>query len=204
MRFFALVLPIVLLLPGHGHASAEEALPLPSVTLDEVKEPAVELTKAERIDKLFETLTTSKDERAAKEAERSILRLWLESDSDTVDLLMNWALGATQEQRYPRALDFLDRVIVMKPDYAEGWNKRATVHFLMEDYSRSLADIGQVLALEPRHFGALSGFGMIMRALGEDEQAMIAYREALAVDPYLDNVQEALDELEAKEVGESL
>ncbi|MEP0321038.1 hypothetical protein [Bauldia litoralis] len=204
MRFLALVLPIVLLLPGHCHASAEEALPLPSVTIDEVKEPAVELTKAERIDKLFETLTTSKDERAAKEAERSILRLWLESDSDTVDLLMNWALGATQEQRYPRALDFLDRVIVMKPDYAEGWNKRATVHFLMEDYSRSLADIGQVLALEPRHFGALSGFGMIMRALGEDEQAMIAYREALAVDPYLDNVQEALDELEAKDIGESL
>lgn len=204
MRFLALVLPIVLLLPGHGHASTEEALPLPSVTLDEVKEPAVELTKAERIDKLFETLTTSKDERAAKEAERSILRLWLESDSDTVDLLMNWALGATQEQRYPRALDFLDRVIVMKPDYAEGWNKRATVHFLMEDYSRSLADIGQVLALEPRHFGALSGFGMIMRALGEDERAMTAYREALAVDPYLDNVQEALDELEAKDIGESL
>ncbi|SDB03192.1 hypothetical protein [Bauldia litoralis] len=204
MRFIALVLPIVLLLPGHGHASTEEALPLPSVTLDEVKEPAVELTKAERIDKLFETLTTSKDERAAKEAERSILRLWLESDSDTVDLLMNWALGATQEQRYPRALDFLDRVIVMKPDYAEGWNKRATVHFLMEDYSRSLADIGQVLALEPRHFGALSGFGMIMRALGEDERAMTAYREALAVDPYLDNVQEALDELEAKDIGESL
>lgn len=177
---------------------------MPSVTIDEVKEPAVELTKAERIDKLFETLTTSKDERAAKEAERSILRLWLESDSDTVDLLMNWALGATQEQRYPRALDFLDRVIVMKPDYAEGWNKRATVHFLMEDYSRSLADIGQVLALEPRHFGALSGFGMIMRALGEDERAMTAYREALAVDPYLDNVQEALDELEAKDIGESL
>lgn len=204
MRFLALVLPIVLLLPGHGHASTEEALPLPSVTLDEVKEPAVELTKAERIDKLFETLTTSKDERAAKEAERSILRLWLESDSDTVDLLMNWALGATQEQRYPLALDFLDRVIVMKPDYAEGWNKRATVHFLMEDYSRSLADIGQVLALEPRHFGALSGFGMIMRALGEDERAMTAYREALAVDPYLDNVQEALDELEAKDIGESL
>lgn len=204
MRFLALVLPIVVLLPGHGHASTEEALPLPSVTLDEVKEPAVELTKAERIDKLFETLTTSKDERAAKEAERSILRLWLESDSDTVDLLMNWALGATQEQRYPRALDFLDRVIVMKPDYAEGWNKRATVHFLMEDYSRSLADIGQVLALEPRHFGALSGFGMIMRALGEDERAMTAYREALAVDPYLDNVQEALDELEAKDIGESL
>ena len=61
-----------------------------------------------------------------------------------------------------------------------------------------------MLELEPRHFGALSGFGMIMRALGDDERAMVAYREALAVDPYLDNVKEALDELEAKDFGEEL
>lgn len=161
-------------------------------------------TKAERIDLLFETLMTSNDRQSAEEAERAILRLWLESGSDTVDLLMDWALDSMREKRYPRALDFLDRVVLMQPDYIEGWNKRATVHFMMEEYGRSIADIGRVLELEPRHFGALSGFGMIMRALGDDERAIVAYRQALEVDPYLDNVRDALEELETKSVGEEL
>ena len=117
---------------------------------------------------------------------------------------MNWALAAMQAKKYPRALDFLDRVVLMEPDYVEGWNKRATVYFLMDDYNHSIADIGHVLALEPRHFGALSGLGMIMRELGDDNRAMAAYRAALAVDPLLDNVRDALDELETKAKGQDL
>ncbi len=204
MRPAAVLIPFALMLSGFGAGVASAQDPLSSVTVEDQKAPAVELTKAERIDALFETLKTSADKDAAKEAESTILRLWLESDSDTVDLLMTWALGAMQEKHYPRALDFLDRIVVMKPDYVEGWNKRATVYYMMEDYGASIADIGQVLALEPRHFGALSGLGMIMRSLGDDKRAMIAYRQALAVDPYLDSTQESLDELEAKDVGQEL
>ena len=115
---------------------------------------------------------------------------------------MQWTLKAMEEKQYPRALDFLDRIIVLAPTYIEGWNKRATVHFLMDDYGESIADIGKVLELEPRHFGALSGLGMIMRSIGDDKSAMVAYRQALEIDPHLENVREELDQLEAETAGE--
>jgi tetratricopeptide (TPR) repeat protein len=179
-------------------AIAEETPP--SVGAD--KAPAK--SKAEQLDTLFQTLKTSASKEAAKAAEDGIWHLWLESGSDTIDLLMSWAMKAMEAKDYATALDFLDRVVIMKPDYAEGWNKRATVYFLMDDYSKSIADIGKTLALEPRHFGALSGLGMIMRELGEDKRAIEAYQRALAVDPNLDGVQKALDELQTKAAGKQI
>jgi tetratricopeptide (TPR) repeat protein len=133
---------------------------------------------------------------AAKLAETSIIRLWLESGSDTIDLLMGWSMQAMEEKDYPLALDYLDRITIMKPDYAEGWNKRATVYFLLEDYSRSIADIQKALSLEPRHFGALSGLGIIFADLGDNHRAIDAYERALALDPYLANVRDALEKLQ--------
>jgi tetratricopeptide (TPR) repeat protein len=161
-------------------------------------------SKAEQLDDLFQTLKSASSKEAAQAAEDGIWHLWLESGSDTVDLLMTWAMKAMQAKDYATALDFLDRVIIMKPDYAEGWNKRATVYFMMNDYSKSIADIGKTLALEPRHFGALSGLGMIMREIGEDKRAIEAYQKALAVDPNLEGVQKALDELQAKAAGKQI
>ena len=172
----------------------------PSVGAD--KAPAK--SKAEQLDSLFQTLKTASSKEAAKAAEDGIWHLWLESGSDTIDLLMTWAMKAMEAKDYAAALDFLDRVVIMQPDFAEGWNKRATVYFLMDDYSKSIADIGKTLALEPRHFGALSGLGMIMREIGEDKRAIEAYQQALAVDPNLDGVQKALDELQAKAAGKQI
>lgn len=167
-------------------------------------DPAVvaEQSKAERLDALFASLRDESDPGAAGEIEDAILDAWLDSESDTVDLLMDWTLQAMERKQYARALDFLDRVILMKPDYVEGWNKRATVYFLMDDYGKSIADIGRVLALEPRHFGALSGLGIMFRALGENDRAKEAFREALTLDPHLKSVQEELDSLEAETAGE--
>lgn len=179
-------------------AVAEETLPSVGVDKAPVK------SRAEQLDMLFQTLKTASGKEAAKAAEEGIWRLWLESGSDTIDLLMSWAMKAMEAKDYATALDFLDRVVIMKPDYAEGWNKRATVYFLMDDYSKSIADIGKTLALEPRHFGALSGLGMIMRELGEDKRAIEAYQKALAVDPNLDGVQKALDELQLKAAGKQI
>lgn len=200
MRSFALILTLFSVSGMLGAPSALAEETAPSIA-EEVAAPA---TKAERIDLLFETLMTSKDKQLAEEAEQAILKLWHESGSDTVDLLMSWALEAMEDKRYPRALDFLDRVVLLEPDFVEGWNKRATVHFLLDDYSRSIADISRVLALESRHFGALSGFGIIMRALGENEQAIAAYERALQVNPYLDGAREALDALDAETRGQEL
>jgi tetratricopeptide (TPR) repeat protein len=160
--------------------------------------------KKAELDALFQTLRSTKDKDEAKSAETRILALWLDSGSDTIDLLMNWVIGAIEDKDYAAALDLLDRVTSMKPDYAEGWNKRASVYFLLDDYSKSASDIRRTLALEPRHFGALSGLGMIIRSLGDNKGAMAAYRQALEFDPFLDNVREALEEMEKKAAGRDI
>jgi tetratricopeptide (TPR) repeat protein len=156
------------------------------------------------LDSLFSELKSAPSAEAAKAAEAAILRRFLISGSDTVDLLMTWAIDSMNKEDYPLALDILDNIVMMKPDYAEGWNKRATVYYLADEYGKSLADIRRVLALQPKHFGALSGLGMIMRELGEKEKAKMAFREALAIDPYLDNVKKVLDELEKETAGQAI
>ena len=186
-----------LALASPGEAPAAETAP--SVQAPQAAAPK---TKAAQLDELFATLKAAPNDEAASAAERSTNRLWLQSGSDTVDLLMNWALKAMSEKDYSLALDYLDRVTIMKPDYAEGWNTRATVHFLAQDYSASIKDINRTLALEPRHYGAMSGLGMILKELGEDKRAIAAFREALKIDPYLDSVKKALADLEARQKGE--
>jgi len=156
------------------------------------------------LDSLFSELKSAPSAEAAKAAEAAILRRFLISGSDTVDLLMTWAIDSMNKEDYPLALDILDNIVMMKPDYAEGWNKRATVYYLADEYGKSLADIRRVLSLQPKHFGALSGLGMIMRELGEKEKAKVAFREALAIDPYLDNVKKVLDELEKETAGQAI
>jgi tetratricopeptide (TPR) repeat protein len=158
-------------------------------------------SREERLESLFTTLKSTSDKDAAKAAENDIITLWLESGSDTVDLMMSWTLAAIEEKDYGLALDYLDRMLVMKPDYAEGWNKRATVHFLRDDYPKAIADIERTLAVEPRHFGALSGLGTIMRDIGDKDRALTAYRRALEIDPHLETVKEAVSEIEHELAG---
>lgn len=177
---------------------------LAAETAPSVDAPAATAPKsrAAQLDELFATLAAAPNKEAADAAESSINKIWLQSGSDTVDLLMNWAMKAMSEKNYALALDYLDRVTIMKPGYAEGWNTRATVHFLMQDYGPSISDINRTLALEPRHFGAMSGLGMILRELDEDKRAIEVFRAALKLDPWLDSVKKALEELEAKQAGE--
>jgi tetratricopeptide (TPR) repeat protein len=195
----AILLTSVLLLLAPAAMRGEETPPSIEAT---PRVMVTEVSKAERLDTLFASLKAETDADAAEEIENAILELWLDSGSETIDLLMRWTLKAMEAKQYPRALDFLDRIVLLAPDYAEGWNKRATVYFLMDEYGKSISDIGKVLELEPRHFGALSGLGIIMRALGDNERAMAAYRQALEVDPHLKNVREALEEIEAETAGQ--
>lgn len=148
------------------------------------------------LDELFETLSQSADSPSGKAVEAEILKRLENSGSDTADLLMSWAGQAVEAKTYPAALDILDQIIMLQPGYAEAWNKRATVYYLMDDYASSLADIRQTLAIEPRHFGALSGLGLILQDTGRKEQAMAVFRKALAIDPLLDKVRESLERLE--------
>ena len=152
------------------------------------------------LDDLFAKLRVNATGPAGDRIETEILRRLGRSGSATADLLMSWAVDAMGEKNYPLALDVLDQIIVVKPDFVEAWNKRATVHFLMDDYGDSLSDIRQTLALEPRHFGALAGFGMILQAMDKNEEAIRVYKRALEIDPRLDKVRESLEALE-KETG---
>jgi tetratricopeptide (TPR) repeat protein len=186
-----LLAPVSAQSPRETEASSKDAAAAP-----------VPPSREERLDSLFTTLKSTADKDAAKAAENDIITLWLESGSDTVDLMMSWTLSAMEEKDYGLALDYLDRMLILKPDYAEGWNKRATVHFLKDDYPKAIADIERTLAIEPRHFGALSGLGTIMRDIGDEDRALTAYRKALELDPHLDTVKEAVSEIEGELAGQ--
>src|SRR3984885_6769172 len=168
------------------------------------KLPKVPADRTRGLDFLFGALKAAPDEASAKHVEGRIWALWLQTPSDTVALLMTRAKVAMDAQNPDVALKLLDAVIRLRPDYVEGWNRRATLYYLRNDYTRSLEDIEQVLAREPRHFGALAGLGMIMQDLGDDKRALDAFRRALAVNPHLDKVPELVKTLSEKVEGRDI
>ncbi len=147
------------------------------------------------LDELFAELPEHADSPPGQRIEAEILKRFNRSGSDTADLLMSWASSAIEAKNYPHALDILDQAVLVKPDFAEAWNKRATVYFLTDDYSASIADIRQTLALEPRHFGALAGLGMIFQAMDRKHDAIEVFERALEINPQLDKVREAVEQL---------
>ena len=156
------------------------------------------------LDALLKQLAASDDEDAAEVLEKAVWQLWLQSGSDTIDLLMSRVVAAMEKDDYSLALDLLDHIVELKPGYAEGWNKRATVFFNLREYNRALHDVERTLRLEPRHFGALAGLGLIFQELGQEENALRAYRRALAVHPFLPSVRKAERELAEKIEGRGI
>ena len=131
--------------------------------------PAVEKkakTNEEKLDELFAKLVRERNEAKADRLSKQIWRIWFESGSKTVDLLMLSSQTAVEAKQFSVAMDLLDQILVLEPNYAEGWNRRATLHFMLQDNAKSLRDIEQTLSLEPRHFGALAGLGGILLSQG--------------------------------------
>src|SRR3954469_16265828 len=160
--------------------------------------------RTKNLDFLFEALKAAPDADSAKLVEGRIWALWLASGSDTADLLMSRVKTALDGKDNNLAIELLGAVIGLKPDYIEAWNKRATLYFANKDYGKSLADIRQVLAREPRHFGALSGLGIIMQEFGEDRLALEAFRRAVAVNPHLPKIPEFVKTLTEKVEGRDI
>jgi tetratricopeptide (TPR) repeat protein len=156
------------------------------------------------LDMLFAALKIAPDEDSAKAIEQRIWAVWMISGSDTCNLLMARVKAATEAKDYNLALKLLDAVVEIKPDYVEGWNERATIYYLKDDYAHAIADIGQVLKREPRHFGALSGLGVILQEIGDDKDALKAYRDALKIDPHLANIPGVVKELSVKVDGQDI
>jgi tetratricopeptide (TPR) repeat protein len=112
--------------------------------------------------------------------------------------MMLKAMVAMQTGALNQAFGFLDQIIARDPNYVEGWNKRATVYYMIDAYDKSLADIQKTLQIEPRHFGALAGLGMIMIKIGDNQRALEAFERAYEVDPVITNGKEVIEQLKAE------
>lgn len=150
---------------------------------------------AATLERLFQRLHDAATQEEAEGVARLIQRRWARSGSDTADLLMTRAQQALKDKQNELAIELLDRVISLQPDWAEAWNQRANALYLMGDPIRSMLDIGETLKREPRHYGAMMGLGMILRQQGDDKAAMKAFRKALEIYPQFDAVKKAVDSL---------
>jgi tetratricopeptide (TPR) repeat protein len=147
---------------------------------------------------LFARLASAASQRDAEAIEREIWSAWLATDDPAVASLVERGLAAMAAREVAAALEAFDRVIELAPDYAEGWNKRATLHWLRGAFEASVADIDRTLALEPRHFGALSGLAMIREAQGRPFEALEALERLLHIHPRMPFLNERIEELSAQ------
>ena len=141
--------------------------------------------KDPRLDELFAVLQTSSDPGELSAAHGKIWEIWTGNDDVTLFSLMAQGIALMNNQRLGEALQVFDDLVEIAPNYAEAWNKRATVHFLLGNLADSIADVDATLELEPRHFGALSGLGQIEMQRGDPEAALSAFEAALQVHPHL-------------------
>ncbi len=177
MRLFAsLALTIALLSP----ALAEDAAKMRDIELD----------------KLFGSLHMASATQDTSKIEADIWALWAHNDSPTAELLLRQSVAAMNAHEYSAAEKMLIQLIETYPNFAEGWNKRATLYFMDGRYDASLIDIEHVLELEPRHFGALAGKAMILRAQGKPLEALKVLRETLSINPHMESVEQAIKDIE--------
>ena len=157
-----------------------------------------------RLDALFGKLQSSQDIAEAQAVEQIIWRVWLVSGDDKIDAIMAHGVRAMTFNDHAVALRAFDEIVRRAPGFAEGWNKRATIHYLLGNYVASAADIESTLALEPRHFGALSGLGLVRLAQGDEAKALDAFEAALKVHPHLPGADSRIKELRQKVQGKKI
>jgi tetratricopeptide (TPR) repeat protein len=148
-----------------------------------------------QLDRLFERLAKAEDENEARGVSLLIHRRWMRSGSATADLLMVRAQQAIRADDHALAIELLDRVLVLEPDWAEAWNRRAVTFHMLGDPVAAMADIHRVLTLEPRHFGAWAGLGHIFREGGDDTGALASYERALEINPHIPRLPPIVEKL---------
>ena len=160
-------------------------------------------TRKTHMEGLFKRLAKPKS-RDWKRAQSQIIRAWNHSGSPSMDLLARRADRAMKAKDWKTALVHLNDLVRLAPKFAEGWNKRATVYFLKGEYGPSLEDIARTLRLEPRHFGALAGLGIMLDRLGDKMGALEAYRRAVKIHPNLKGAKAGIKKLTREVEGERL
>lgn len=185
------VLPLLLALP---------VMAQPTQLTPDPRQPAVQpqpepADRTERIDSLLDRLALTDDPREAKAVEVLVWKYWSDSGSPTVNLLLEHSTTAMSDEDTAKARKLLDAAIEIEPDFAEAWNKRATLLFMQGNYASSLEDIAKTLSLEPRHFGALAGRGMIYEQRNKKDLALESYRRVLAIYPAMPGMKERVKKL---------
>ena len=155
------------------------------------------LAQTPQLDELFEMLRGD-DRTEAAEAEQLIFEAWSDSGSPSMNLLLQRGRRAMQSGKFDVAVEHFSALIDHAPDFAEGWNARATAYFYMGEFMLSVSDISQTLARNPRHYGAMSGLGMILEQVGQHEQAAAVFREALELNPHSQGLQRSVERLTRK------
>jgi len=163
--------------------------------------PATARQDDPRLDALFDRLASADDEETASRIENLIWKIWIETGDKTLDRLMLRGILAIRTHQYDVAVESFTRIIEAAPNFAEGWNKRATVYFLMGRYDESIRDVQKTLALEPRHFGALAGMGLILSELGDKAGALDWFARALAINPHMPAIRDLVRKIKT-EIGD--
>ncbi len=155
-----------------------------------------------RLDALFTTLKTTENLTVSQEAELNIWAIWFESGSEQIDSLMEEAGAAVQSHQLAQAEEIYSKVVKLAPEFSEGWNRRATVRYYQDDYNGSLLDIRRTLSLEPRHFGAVWGLGMILGWERDYSGAITAFERLLEINPHARDAKPRI-ELLKQEIAKS-
>lgn len=152
-------------------------------------------------DKMFEELLTAPSEAEANDVALDIWASWMESGSDAADLVMQRGVNAQAAGELDLALELYDRVLAIQPEFAEAWNRRATVYLAQRNYGEALRDVNEALRLEPRHFGAWGGLGAVMESLGSTNEARAAYEKALEIYPLFPTAKQGLARIQRAQEG---
>jgi tetratricopeptide (TPR) repeat protein len=160
--------------------------------------------RTRNLDFLFGALKAAPDDDSAKLVENRIWALWLSSGSDTANILMGRAKTAIDSNDLDLGLQLLNALIKLKPNYVEAWNRRATLHYMRKEYGEAMEDIRQVLIREPRHFGAMSGLGMILNEFGDEKHALAVFRRALEINPHMSKIDDMIKSLTEKVEGRDI
>jgi tetratricopeptide (TPR) repeat protein len=200
MRFFVGLLTLTL---------SFVALPLSAQEVTRPTEPPKEQAAPPRprpttINDLFDRLSKAKSEQEAEGITSLIERRFSRSGSDTADLLLSRATEAFGKKDYPLAIELLDRVVTLQPNWAEAWYRRATVFYQIDDPIGAMADLHRALKIEPRHFNAWTGLGHIFMASDDKARALEAYRRVLKLNPQLSTVQTLVERLSHDVDGQDL
>ena len=149
-----------------------------------------------RLDQLFEQLQHSQSRSETDFIEQQIIRLWSDSGSVRVNWLFTLAKRDAEAGHFKASLNRLEGILLQAPEFAEAWNLRATILYLQDDLSASVRNIERCLALNPRHFGALNGLGLILEKAGQDDLALAAYRKVAELSPNRQGIMSAIERIE--------